>query len=94
MRWAQSIVAWTPRTPVFYGWVVLGIISLGTYAATGVAQVVFGGIQNLIYEDMGWDRKTVAFAVTAGTWGSGLLTPFVGRLADRHGPRALSCPSE
>ena len=68
---------------------MLGIISLGTYAATGVAQVVFGGIQNLIYEDMGWDRKTVAFAVTAGTWGSGLLTPFVGRLADRHGPRAI-----
>ncbi len=89
MRWAHTLVGWTPRTPVFYGWVVLGMICLGTYAATGVAQVVFGGIQNLIYEDMGWDRKTVAFAVTAGTWGSGLLTPFVGRLADRHGPRAI-----
>ena len=89
MRWAQAVVGWTPRTPVFYGWIVLGTICLGTYAATGVAQVVFGGIQNLIYEDMGWDRKTVAFAVTAGTWGSGLLTPFVGRLADRHGPRAI-----
>ncbi len=89
MRWAQAVVGWTPRTPVFYGWIVLGVICLGTYAATGVAQVVFGGIQNLIYEDMGWDRKTVAFAVTAGTWGSGLLTPFVGRLADRHGPRAI-----
>ena len=63
--------------------------ALGTYAATGVAQVVIGGIQNLIFEDMGWDRSTIAFAVTAGTWGSGLLTPFIGRLADKHGPRRL-----
>lgn len=89
MRWAQDIVGWTPRTPVFYGWVVLAMVALGTYAATGVAQVVFGGIQNLIYEDMSWDRATIAFAVTAGTWGSGLLTPFIGRLTDRYGPRPL-----
>ena len=88
-RRIQSIVDWTPRTPVFYGWVVLGMAALGTYAATGVAQVVIGGIQNLIFEDMGWDRSTIAFAVTAGTWGSGLLTPFFGRLADQQGPRRL-----
>ena len=89
MRRARSLIDWTPRTPVFYGWVVLSMAALGTYAATGVAQVVIGGIQNLIFEDMGWDRSTIAFAVTAGTWGSGLLTPFIGRLADRYGPRAL-----
>ncbi len=89
MRPLQSLVDWTPRTPIFYGWVILGMVALGTYAATGVAQVVFGGIQNLIYEDMGWDRSTVAFAVTAGTWGSGLLTPFIGKLTDHYGPRLL-----
>ena len=38
---------------------------------------------------MGWERSTIAYAVTAGTWASGLLTPFVGRLADRYGPRGL-----
>ncbi len=54
-----------------------------------MAQVVLGGIQNLILEDLGWDRRTIAFAVTAGTWTSGLLTPFIGRLVDRHGPRGL-----
>ena len=89
MRPLQALVDWTPRTPVFYGWVILSMAALGTYAATGVAQVVIGGIQNLIFEDMGWDRSTIAFAVTAGTWGSGLITPFIGRLADRHGPRRL-----
>ena len=63
--------------------------ALGTYASTGVSQIVLGGVQNLITADTGWDRSTIAFAVTAGTWTSGLLTPIFGRLADRHGPRGL-----
>ena len=67
--------------------------ALGTYAATGVAQVVIGGIQNLIFDDLGWDRSTIAFAVTAGTWMSGLLAPVFGRLVDRHGPRRLMPPA-
>ncbi len=67
--------------------------ALGTYAATGVAQVVIGGIQNLIFEDMGWDRSTIAFAVTAGTWTSGILAPIFGILADKFGPRRLMPPA-
>lgn len=63
--------------------------AVGTYAATGATQLVIGGVQNFIFEDMGWERSTIAYAVTAGTWASGLLTPFVGRLADRYGPRGL-----
>ena len=85
----RSIAAWRPRTPFYYGWLVLGTAALGAFAATGVAQVVLGGIQNLIFEDMGWDRSTIAYGVTIGTWASGLLTPIFGRLADRHGPRGL-----
>ena len=63
--------------------------AVGTYAATGSTQLVFGGVQNFIFEDMGWDRSTIAYAVTAGTWASGIITPFVGKLADRYGPRGL-----
>ncbi len=85
----RSIAEWRPRTPFFYGWLVLGTAAVGTYAATGITQIVLGGIQSLIFEDLGWKRSTIAFAVTAGTWTSGLLTPVVGRLADRHGPRLL-----
>ncbi len=85
----RALTEWRPNTPFYYGWLILGIAALGAFAATGVAQVVLGGIQNLIFEDMGWDRSTIAFAVTAGTWTSGLLTPLVGRLVDRYGPRGL-----
>ena len=85
----RSIADWRPRTPFYYGWLILAASAAGTYAATGATQLVLGGVQNFIFEDMGWERSTIAYAVTAGTWASGLLTPFVGRLADRYGPRGL-----
>ena len=85
----KTIADWRPRTPFYYGWLILAMSAVGTYAATGSTQLVFGGVQNFIFEDMGWDRSTIAYAVTAGTWTSGLITPFVGRLADRYGPRGL-----
>ncbi len=89
MSLIRSITQWRPRTRFYYGWLVLGVASLGTFGATGVAQVVLGGIQDLIFVDMGWERSTIAYAVTAGTWMAGAVSPFVGRLADRHGPRGL-----
>ena len=85
----RAIANWRPRTPFFYGWLVIGTAALGAFAATGVAQIVIGGVQGLILDDMGWDRSTIAFAVTAGTLTSGFLSPLIGRLADRYGPRAL-----
>lgn len=84
-----TITNWRLHPPFYYGWLVLGTAALGTFAATGVAQIVLGGIQNLIFEDMGWDRGTIAYAVTIGTLASGFLSPFVGRLTDRYGPRGL-----
>ena len=89
MTLIKTIADWRPRTPFYYGWLILAMSAVGTYAATGSTQLVFGGVQNFIFEDMGWERSAIAYAVTAGTWASGLITPFVGRLADRYGPRGL-----
>ena len=80
---------WYPPMPFYYGWFVLGLAGCATFAATGSSQVVLGGVQDFIIEDMGWSRSTLAFAATAGTWASGLITPIVGNLADRYGPRGL-----
>jgi len=67
----------------------LAISFLATFAATGVTQVVLGGIQIFISDDTEWKKSTISFAVTAGTWASGFLAPFIGRLTDRYGPRWL-----
>jgi sugar phosphate permease len=62
---------------------------MGTYSASGSAQVTLAGIQTLIYDDTGWDRSTIALCITIGTWVAGLLTPVFGKIADTHGPRLV-----
>ena len=84
-----NLYRWHPNPPFFYGWVVLAAAAMGAFIATSVAQTVLGGIQDLIVQDMNWDRKTIALAATLGTWGSGLTMPFIGKLVDRFGPRWL-----
>ena len=64
----------------------MGMAALATFTCTGITQVVLGGIQDFIFEDTGWSRSTIALAVTLGTWTSGLISPLIGRLADKHGP--------
>ena len=85
----QKILDWHPRPRFYYGWLVLGTASLGAFIGTGVAQTVLGGIQDLIAQDMGWERTTLALAATLATWTSGLTMPFVGKLVDRYGPRYM-----
>lgn len=85
----KAVAAWHPRPNFYYGWLVLGTAALGAFIATGVAQTVLGAVQDLIAQDMGWDRSAIAFAATAGTWISGLTMPLVGRLVDRYGPRYM-----
>jgi len=85
----RSALDWRPPTPFYYGWLVLAMAALATFAATGFTQIVLGAIQNFIFDETGWNRSTIALAVSIGTWTSGLISPLVGRLADRHGPRWL-----
>ena len=80
---------WHPPTPFFYGWLILAMGSLSSASGASVSQVVLGAIQVYIIEDTGWDIGTLSIAVTAGTWCSGAIAPFAGRLADRYGPRFL-----
>ena len=68
---------------------VLGITALATFAASGLTQVVLGGVQVYITDESGWDEGSLAFAASIGTWCSGMIAPLIGRLADRFGPRWL-----
>jgi MFS family permease len=89
MATLAAVLDWRPSPPFYYGWLILAMSALATFAATGVSQVVLGGIQDYVVQDMKWEKSTIALAATAGTWTSGLVSPVVGRLTDRYGPRWL-----
>ena len=85
----STFLNWRPRTPFYYGWLVLGLSGAGAFVATAIAGVVLGGIQPYILDDTGWSPTSIGLAAGCGVWLSGLFAPFAGRLADRHGPRLL-----
>ena len=87
MQTFRDLRRWTPNTKIYYGWIILGVASLGTFASTGSAQVTLAGVQSFILAETGWDRESLAIGVTIGTWTAGILTPLVGYFADRKGPR-------
>ena len=78
------------RSPVYYGWVVLGISTLGM-AATLPGQTA--GVSLFIdafIEDLGLSRSAVSWFYTVATVVGSFALPLVGRLVDRYGPRRMA----
>ena len=77
MRILRRAARWTPSSRIYYGWIVLAIGAMGTYAATGSAQVTLAGIQTLMFEDTGWDRSTIAMGVSIAVSYTHLTLPTI-----------------
>ena len=50
----RSLINWRLKTPFYYGWLVLAISAVATFAASGLTQVVLGGVQVYITDESGW----------------------------------------
>ena len=87
MKLAQQQLPFRP--PFYYGWVILGMTMVGAFLGSGSSQLFMGIMLKPISEDLGWTRTMTAGAITAGTLMGGALSPPVGYLADRYGPRLL-----
>lgn len=78
------------RSPVYYGWIVLGVSTLGM-AATLPGQTA--GVSLFIdafIEDLGLSRSLVSWFYTVATVVGSLALPLMGRLLDRWGPRRMA----
>jgi MFS family permease len=74
------------RLPFFYGWVIVAVAFV-TVALSVTARTAFSLVFPPIVEEFGWDRGLAAGAFSFGFLVSAVLSPIVGRLMDRRGPR-------
>ncbi len=76
-------------SPVYYGWVILAVGSIGGVMTSPGQTYVFSAFINHFIEDLGLSRSLVSTLYTVGTLTASLVLPFVGRQFDRHGARVM-----
>ncbi len=76
------------RLPFFYGWIVVAVTFV-TMAIGVNARTAFSLFFPPILSEFGWERGVTAGAFSFGFVVSGVVSPLIGRLMDRAGPRAV-----
>jgi MFS family permease len=74
--------------PFFYGWVIVAV----AFVTMGVgvnARTAFSLLFPPILDEFGWERGVTAGAFSFGFLVSAVLSPALGRLMDRRGPRVV-----
>ena len=76
------------RLPFFYGWVLVAVsfvtMAIGVNARTG-----FSLLLPPLLDEFQWDRGVTAGACSFGFLISAFVTPLIGWLTDRRGPRLV-----
>ena len=76
------------RLPLFYGWIIVAVV----FVTMGVgvnARTAFSLLFPPILDEFGWERGVTAGAFSFGFLVSAALSPTLGRLMDRRGPRVV-----
>jgi MFS family permease len=77
------------RHKIFYGWWIVGALFLIATYVTGIVFFGFSAILDPIASEFGWSYAQISVAASLRGVESGLLSPLVGWLIDRWGPRKL-----
>src|SRR6202171_5232927 len=76
------------RLPFFYGWIIV-VVAVVTMAIGVNARTAFSLFFPPIIDEFGWEHGVTAGAFSFGFLVSAIITPFLGRLMDRAGPRTV-----
>jgi MFS family permease len=85
----SPVVAAVRRAPIFYGWYIVAASVLVMTLCISGAGYLFGVFFPVLIGQFGWSRAALSGANAVGLLVIGSLGPFVGRLTDRYGPRAV-----
>jgi MFS family permease len=84
----QGARHWSARLPFFYGWLIVAVAFV-TMAIGVTARTAFSLLLPPLIDEFKWDRGLAAGAFSFGFLVSAVLSPVVGRVMDRHGPRVI-----
>jgi MFS family permease len=76
------------RLPFFYGWVIV-VVTFVTMAIGVNARTAFSLFFPPIIGEFGWERGITAGAFSFGFLVSAVVSPLIGGMMDRYGPRAV-----
>jgi MFS family permease len=76
------------RLPLFYGWIIVAVTFV-TMAIGVNARTAFSLFFPPIVDEFGWERGVTAGAFSFGFLVSAAMSPLIGRMMDRFGPRAV-----
>ncbi|MEK7215292.1 MAG: MFS transporter [Chloroflexota bacterium] len=73
---------------IYYGWVVVAVSFLAIVVSAGIRAAPQALIHPL-EQEFGWDRASIALAVSTSLLFYGVSGPIAGRLLDKYGPRGV-----
>lgn len=76
------------RLPFFYGWIVIAVAFI-TMAIGVNSRTAFSLLFPPIIDEFGWARGTIAATFSVGFIVSTIMTPVIGVMMDRFGPRLI-----
>ncbi len=74
---------------IFYGWLIVGTCFIVAFYVAGVVLFGFTAFFEPIAHEFGWSYTQISFAASLRGMEVGLLSPAVGILIDRWGPRRI-----
>jgi MFS family permease len=74
----------------FYGWIIVGVVFLIGATEAGTFQNILSVFLKPMVGEFGWSRAIVTGGMAFGSLCGGIISPFVGPILDRHGPRQIA----
>jgi len=75
---------------VFYGWWIVATVSVMSLYVSATTHYSFTAFFDPLVKEFGWSYTQISFAMSLRGMEMSILSPIVGFLVDRYGPRRLS----